>query len=75
MPSQYTSRPKEVRLVIFAIPGNFGAFTQLPPVFNTIDNYTDILNEGQSEIYYSTIQYGFEFKEQPGAYSQAMIRD
>jgi len=38
-------REVEETVVYFFIPGNMGGYIQLPPISNSIDNYTTYLNE------------------------------
>lgn len=43
------------------IPGNMGGFIQIPPIVNSIENYTAYMNEQQNEIHYYSDSYGFDF--------------
>jgi hypothetical protein len=38
-------RQREEVVVTFFIPGNMGGYVQLPPISNSIDNYTNYMNE------------------------------
>eukprot|EP00347_Sterkiella_histriomuscorum_P022144 403331526 len=50
-------------------------FYTFPPIFNSLDNYTVYLNEQQNEVFYKTQLYGFDFKEQPSAFSQQILKE
>lgn len=48
----------------------------MPPIMNTLDNYTnDVMNAQQSEIYYVPMEFGFDFPEQPSAFSANILKD
>jgi hypothetical protein len=68
-------RELEETVVYFFIPGNMGGYIQLPPISNSIDNYTTYLNEQQDKVFYTSHMYGFDFQHQPSAFSANIIRD
>ena len=49
------------KVIFFMIPGNMGGFIQIPPIVNSIENYTAYMNEQQNEIHYYSDSYGFDF--------------
>lgn len=58
---EYFNRKKSEKVIFFMIPGNMGGFIQIPPIVNSIENYTAYMNEQQNEIHYYSDSYGFDF--------------